>query len=555
MCRPQHCALVALAPVALALGCSGPGDSGGDSAAPDSAAPDSTAPDSVVDSGDTGENDPVVGPGIVVLAWGGSEGDQGDAESWSARLYGALMEGGDVTGDGLVRVVVLSTAAESDWLPSYLEWLGADEAFNLQVASRQDAEAPGLGARLAAVDAAFIKGGDQGEYYDLWNDTALELGLRALVEQRGGGIGGTSAGAMSQAGFALAGGQDLVALDVLEDACTPWLDDASDGGSGVHDDFLGFVPGVVIDTHFTQRGRLGRLAGAMARALDEGAPAALLGIGVEQKTGLVIRAGQARVVGVGAVSFLQATPASELVRDCGRPLVFTELRLDRLTEGWVFALDAGLPEQAPVDAEAVAWAGPGTVNTGEWYAYGDLPEHEDRFGWVVERDPDAYALRQGADAPLLVDAVGVLDAHASEARAAGHEALFRALYEQVGATGFLVAAGSLLERPLDAPSQVLFADNDWIDSEPQAATIVIASHAVEWRSLSPFPSTYDAGDGGLHAAGLSGLQVHILADSARLRLGYDAESRAVVLRQDGRKSPPPRAGEARAPLAPRHPAR
>lgn len=472
----------------------------------------------------------MVGPGIVVLAGGGSEGDQGDLDSWSARLYSELLAGGDVTGDGLVRVAVLSTAAESDWLPGYLEWLGADEAFNLQVASREEAQASGLTARLAAVDAAFLKGGDQGEYYDLWNDTMLERGLRSLVEERGGGIGGTSAGAMSLGAYALAGSQDLIALDVLEDACTPWLDDASSGGSGVHDDFLGFVPGALVDTHFTQRGRLGRLAGAMARAIDEGAPATLMGLGLEQRTGLVIRDDRVRVVGVGAVSFLQATADSALQRDCGRPLVFTELRLDRLTDGWTFQLIDGLPNEPPADAEAVAWEGPGQANAGAWNARGDRPEHEERFEWVVERDPDSYALHSGSDSPLLREAVGVLDAHHSDARAAGHEALFRALYDQVGATGFLVAYGSQLDRPDDSASQVLFADNDQVSSQPQAATIVIASHEVDWRSLSPEPSAYDVGGGGLHAAGLSGLRVHILADSALRGLAFDVETRALVER-------------------------
>jgi cyanophycinase len=511
--------LLPCAAVTLALGCPGPQDSGVDSPEADSES---------VDSGDSGLVDPVVGPGIVVLAGGGSEGDEGDHDSWSARLYGALLAGGDVTGDGSVRVAVLSTAQESDWLPGYFEWLGADEAFNLQVASRQDADASDLAQRFASVDVAFLKGGDQGEYYDLWNDTALEVALRALVEQRGGGIGGTSAGAMSQAGHALAGGQDLVSLDVLEDACTPWLDDASDGGSGVHDDFLGFVPGVLIDTHFTQRGRLGRMAGALARAIDEGAPSSLLGIGLEQQTGLVLRDGQAEVIGVGAVSFLQATEASSLARDCGHPLVFTDLRLDRLTEGWSFDLGLGAVGEPPVGAVAVSWPGIGEANAGEWSAYGDLPWHEERFAWVVERAPEPYGLHPGEDAPLLLDAVAIVDAHASERRDLGHEALFRALYDHPGATGFLLAHGSRLERSALAPDQVLFEDNDEVDSQPQAATIVVVGDQVDWKGLSPTPSLYDAGDGGLHAAGLSGLTVHVLADSTRHSLAYDARNRALV---------------------------
>ncbi len=521
-----------MVPLLLSLaGCPGPQgsatDSGvvdsGDSRGGDSPGGDSGRPD----SGDTGLPT-VEGPGVVVLAGGGSEGELGDGESWSARLYGALLEGGDVTGDGLLRVAVLSTAEESDWLTGYFEWLGADEAFNLQLATSEAADSCRTLASLQTVDAIFIKGGDQGEYYDLWNGTGTERVIQSLAWERGGGVGGTSAGAMSLAGYALAGGMDLVSRDVLEDACTPWLDDASDGGSGIHDDFLGIVPGVLIDTHFTQRARLGRLAGAMARALDEGAPASLLGIGLEQQTGLILQDGRAEVVGTGAVSFLQATGDSELIRDCGEPLVFTELRLDRLTEGWSFGLEQRLPLEPPPEAEPLAWAGPEGSNSGEWYAYGDVPTHEERFAWVVQRDPDPFGLRPGQDAPLLLEAAAVLDAHHSDTRAAAHEALFRALYERPGVTGFLVAWGSRLERPPTAPDRVRFLDNDFVESEPEAASIVVASHRADWRSLAPTPSLYDPGDGSLHAAGLSGLRVHLLADSARNGLLFDARERAVV---------------------------
>jgi cyanophycinase len=506
-----------------------PGDSGGWESPPDSPAGESGLDTGdPTDTADTGDPEPAGGIGVVVLAGGGSEGDEGDGGAWSARLYGELLAGGDVTGDGRVRVAVLSTAEESDWLPRYFEWLGADEAFNLRVASAAEADSCHVAGRIPGVDAVFIKGGDQGEYYDLWNNTQLETALRSLALERGGGIGGTSAGAMSLAGHALAGGQDLVSLDVLEDACTPWLDDASDGGSGVHDDFLGIVDGALIDTHFTQRGRLGRLAGAMARALDEGAPPELLGIGLEQQTGLVLRDGEARVVGVGAVSFLQASEGSTLVRDCGHPLVFTELRLDRLTEGWVYDLATRSPLEPPADAWPVAWDGSAGSNAGDWAVYGDLPGNEERFAWVVERDPEPFALREGDDPPLLLEALGVLDAHGSEERAAAHEALFRAIVERPGTSGFLVAYGGMLDRSVERPAWVRFSDNDYVSSEPQAATIVVDSHGMDWASLAPQPSLYDKGDGSLHAGGASGLVVHVLADSVRTGLVYDVEARALA---------------------------
>ncbi len=342
--------------LALLVACREPVDSGRDSHGPDSLVESGDSP--VEDSGDTGEPDTgPSGPGVIVLAGGGSEGDEGDEDAWSARLYGELLSVGDVTGDDLVRVAVVSAHEESSWLPEYFEWLGADEAFNVEIGSPLAASDEALDDTFAHVDAVFFKGGDQGAYYDLWNDSHFESVVRAVVDERGGAVGGTSAGAMSLSAYALAGGLDLISLDVLEDACTSWLDDDSDGGSGIHDDFLGFVPGVLVDTHFTQRGRLGRLAGAMARAVEDNDLGTLLGVGIEQETGLVIREARAEVVGVGAVSFLQPSTDGTLQRVCGRPLVYTDLRLDRLTDGWVFDLEAGRADEssAPESAEAVSW--------------------------------------------------------------------------------------------------------------------------------------------------------------------------------------------------------
>lgn len=465
--------------------------------------------------------------GALVLAGGGSEGEEGDAAAWSARLYPHLWDAGDVTGDGRVVVAVLSTAEETAWLPNYLVGLGADEAFNLEIGTREAASDAALGGVFAGVDAAFIKGGDQGAYRDLWDGTEVEAGLRALFLERGGGIGGTSAGAMSLAGFAFAGGQDLVTADVLEDARTPLLDDR-DGGSGVHADFLPFLEGYVVDTHFTQRARLGRLAGILARVASDHAPASLAGLGCEEQTGVWIRDGVATVVGVGAVSLLRPSPEEAPQRPAGAPLTWAGLRLDRLTEGWRFDVATGAVDTTapPAGAEAVAWDGRGTPASDPWYADGDLPRHERRFAWVQARGPQGWAEVPGDDPPLLADAVGVMDAFDVDRRAAAEEALFRGLYEHVGATGFLVGRGGSAQRVEGAPDVVALVDNPAADGPPMASLVVDTS-AVTWRSLSPWPSLSDAGDGSLRAAGLVGAKLHVLYTPAS-GWGWDTVARQVV---------------------------
>ena len=496
---------------------------------PPPAAPPNADADADSDSDSDSDSDaPEAGPGVIVLAGGGSEADVGDAAGWSARLYRRLLDGGDVTGDGRVRVAVVSAAPESEWLPDYFEFLGADEGFNLQVGDPGAADDPGLEALFAEVDAAFLKGGDQGLYYDLYNERRLEDQLRALWE-RGGGIGGTSAGAMALAQYALAGGQDLISRDVLEDAHTPYLDDASDGGSGIHDDFLGFVSDVVIDTHFTERGRLGRLAGAMAKVLDDLGPTEVRGIGLEQRTGLAITAGRADVIGVGSVSLLSLSATSPRIRDPGRPLQLTDLALDRLTDGWAFDLTAWAVDTVDVPASASPVTPDDAVdpNVGAWQVRGHRPSDEERFETVAVRP--RFALRPGADPIRLNDAVGLLDAHYADTRAVSHEVLFRALHDRIGHTGMLIGYGGMALRTADAPDHISFADNDQIGSEPDLAAILVGTSSVRWRSLAPEASSYDV-DGSLHAAALVGCMVHLVADSARTGWVWDAEARGVRLR-------------------------
>src|SRR5262245_18316978 len=121
---------------------------------------------------------------------------------------------------------------------------------------------------------------------------------------------------MSQSQYALAGGTDYVSYDVLEDACAEFLDDVSDGGSSIHADFLGLLPDTLVDTHFSVRGRLGRLACAMAKAIDEGASGGLLGIGIDEQTAIVVRGAEASVSGVGTVTFLRSG-SEGAHRECG----------------------------------------------------------------------------------------------------------------------------------------------------------------------------------------------------------------------------------------------
>jgi cyanophycinase len=61
---------------------------------------------------------------------------------------------------------------------------------------------------------------------------------------------------------------------------------------------MGFLPNVVIDQHFAQRGRLGRLISALAQQ------PANLGFGIDENTAIAINGKDLVVIGEGAVTIV-----------------------------------------------------------------------------------------------------------------------------------------------------------------------------------------------------------------------------------------------------------
>ena len=185
-----------------------------------------------------------VGQGVIIAAGGGSEGDIGETTSWSYRLYKKLVENGDTNRDGIVSVSIL-TASDPDtaFMNSYFRWIGTTlsvqvKSFTYYIDTKEKANQTETADKITSSDVIFIKGGDQGVYYDQWNGTLLETSIENVIS-RNGAIGGTSAGAMSLAEYAFAGGKDLVSADVLANSKTRFLDDDSEspGKSGIHSNF------------------------------------------------------------------------------------------------------------------------------------------------------------------------------------------------------------------------------------------------------------------------------------------------------------------------------
>lgn len=136
----------------------------------------------------------------------------------------------------------------------------------------------------------FFAGGDQMKITSKFGGTPLCDRLRQIYTS-GATIAGTSSGASVMAEVMMAAGEGQSSHEI--------------GDSLRLAPGLGFISGVIIDQHFAERGRMGRLLGAV------GQNPRLLGIGIDEDTALVFRGHHdASVIGSGAVYIIDGRNVS-----------------------------------------------------------------------------------------------------------------------------------------------------------------------------------------------------------------------------------------------------
>ncbi len=222
------------------------------------------------------------------------------------------------------RLVVIPTASRLEETgPEYASLfreLGADEVEVLDFDTRRDADEEGRAASVLEADGVFLTGGNQMRLATGIGGTNMARALREL-NARGGHVAGTSAGASFLSEHMIAFGDD---------------NRRPQAGSVTLAPGLGLTNRVVIDQHFTQRGRLGRLLTALAfnpfligLGLDEDT-AAFIG---PDKTVEVVGSGTLTVVDAGGLTFSSMDQAS--ARD---PVSMLGVVLHVLIEGATFNL-------------------------------------------------------------------------------------------------------------------------------------------------------------------------------------------------------------------------
>lgn len=268
-----------------------------------------------------------MGPGLVLMG-GGADVD--DAFRSAQRT---------LAGDGGIRRgdVVVLRATGADGYTNYLLGLAPFRSVQTLKLTPPATRADLLFAAdvVSRAEFVFFAGGDQA-HYAAWAGTPL-LAAVQQVYARGGVVGGTSAGLAILGEFsfdAIAAGPTSVTSSIaLADPRSPLI-------SFSHNLFR-FEPlrGVVTDSHFRVRDRLGRLVVFAARQHADGlvtrTPREVLGLGVDEAAALVVdSAGRASLrlqrAGEGGVWAVRVGPSRSLTS--GQPLQVDQVQVTRLTD-------------------------------------------------------------------------------------------------------------------------------------------------------------------------------------------------------------------------------
>ncbi|HHY81137.1 MAG TPA: cyanophycinase [Clostridiales bacterium] len=203
--------------------------------------------------------------------------------------------------------------------------LGVSNIDALHIETREEANDPERLQRMENASCVFFTGGDQLKITSLIGGTKTDKFLKdAFIE--GLVIAGTSAGASVMSETMITSGID----DEAPKRCTVKMAPG-----------LGLINGVVIDQHFAQRGRIGRLLAAVAQNPN------VLGIGLDEDTAIVVKPDNTfEVVGSNAVTVLDGVNSTYTNVSESRPdeiLALTNIILHVLPHGHEFDLHARAP--------------------------------------------------------------------------------------------------------------------------------------------------------------------------------------------------------------------
>jgi cyanophycinase len=225
------------------------------------------------------------------------------------------------------RVEIITTASKipkeigAEYVKAFT-YLEADNVDVLNIERREQAMDPEIVERLRKADIVMFTGGDQLRLTSILGGTPFHDLLLEKYQNEDFIYAGTSAGAAAASNNMIYQGSSSEALLKGEVKIT----------SG-----LGLIDGVIIDTHFVQRGRIGRLFQAVV-----GNPK-VLGIGLGEDTGLLITDGkQMEAIGSGLVILVDGREIKDtnLTQvELGQPISISHLVTHVMSKHDTFNLD------------------------------------------------------------------------------------------------------------------------------------------------------------------------------------------------------------------------
>ena len=233
------------------------------------------------------------------------------------------------TGGGKLVIVTAASNRQNELADDYetvFRGLGVRHVYKLKIESREDAMSEKSVGILDDADTVFFTGGDQLKITSQLGLTPVCLRLQEIYDS-GGTIAGTSAGASVMSTTMMVGGSDETTMRL---------------GEGIKlAPGLGFIDDVIIDQHFSERGRIGRLIGAVAQNPRS------LGIGIDENTAIIVEQdNRFTVVGEGGVCVVDGTDMSYsniTDEDGDRALTVFDLRIHVLSQSDTFNCSTRTP--------------------------------------------------------------------------------------------------------------------------------------------------------------------------------------------------------------------
>jgi cyanophycinase len=228
---------------------------------------------------------------IIVAAPAGSHAQQIGPKNGSLVIVGGNMQDPgivrrfiDLAGGPEAHLVIVPTAGDADEYDEHWSGLrqfreqGARHLAILHTRDRKVADTDAFAKPIATAGGVFFTGGRQWRIMDVYLNTRVQRELQKLLD-RGGVIGGTSAGATALGSFLVRGdtkGNELMVGDHVEG--------------------FGFLKQSAIDQHLLRRNRQFDLIEIIEKRPE------LLGIGIDEDTAIVVEGDRFDVIGRGYVA-------------------------------------------------------------------------------------------------------------------------------------------------------------------------------------------------------------------------------------------------------------